>query len=220
MPRPASSSPTICRPDSRSFRRRPRKERTRGGTWSVGALDNAGAGATATLTIVATVQQSGAITNTASVTASDQTDPNSTNDSASASLNGNPLADLAIVKTGPASAAPGDTLVYTIVVTNNGPSDAVNVVVDDPMPGGITFVGNAGACTTPYPCALGGAGERRQRRRSRRRRSCRPTTAGAPSIVNIAIGVERYARSGQHEQPGLGRDHDRHASARARILRS
>ena len=108
--------------------------------WSIGALDPAGAGATATLTIVATVQQSGVITNTASVTASDQTDPNSSNDSASASLNGNPLADLAIVKRGPASAAPGDTLMYTIIVTNNGPSDASNVVVDDPMPAGITSV--------------------------------------------------------------------------------
>jgi uncharacterized repeat protein (TIGR01451 family) len=126
-----------------------------GGRWSVGTLTASGAGATATLSILATVQQAGAITNTASVSASDQPDPNSTNNSASASLNGNPLADLAIVKTGPASALPGDTLAYTIVVTNNGPSDAANVVADDALPAGTTFVSNAGACTSAYPCALG-----------------------------------------------------------------
>ena len=126
-----------------------------GGVWSVGTLTASGAGATATLSIVATVQQAGAITNTASVSASDQPDPNSTNNSASASLNGNPLADLAIVKTGPASALPGDTLAYTIVVTNNGPSDAANVVVVDALPAGTTFVSNSGACTSAYPCALG-----------------------------------------------------------------
>lgn len=124
------------------------------GVWTIGTLDAAGAGSTATLTIVATVQQAGALTNTASVSASDQPDPNSTNDSASASLNGNPLADLSVTKSGPASVIPGDAIVYTIVVTNNGPSDAANVVVDDPTPAGLTFAGNAGACTTPYPCAI------------------------------------------------------------------
>jgi len=124
------------------------------GVWTIGTLDAAGAGSTATLTIVASVQQAGALTNTASVSASDQPDPNSTNDSASASLNGNPLADLAVTKSGPASVIPGDAIVYTIVVTNNGPSDAANVVVVDTTPAGLVFAGNAGACATPYPCTI------------------------------------------------------------------
>jgi len=124
------------------------------GDWTIGALTAAGATSTATLTIVATVQDAGALTNTASVTTSDQPDPNSTNNSASASLNGNPLADLAVTKSGPATVTPGNDVVYTIVVTNNGPSDAVNVVVDDPTPADLTFVGNAGACESAYPCTI------------------------------------------------------------------
>lgn len=125
------------------------------GVWSVGALTAAGPTSTATLTITATVVSAGATTNTATVTASDQPDPNPGNDSDSASLNGNPLADLAVTKSGPAMVTPGDDILYTIVVTNQGPSAATNVVIADATPAGLVFVGNAGACTTAYPCSLG-----------------------------------------------------------------
>ncbi|HEY6942292.1 DUF7507 domain-containing protein [Dokdonella sp.] len=124
------------------------------GTWAVGTLAAAGPGSSAILTIVADVATAGPMTNTASVSASDQPDPNGANNSASASLNGNPLADLAVAKSGPATVVPGDDAVYTIVVTNNGPSDASNVVVVDPTPAGLAFVSNAGACATTYPCTL------------------------------------------------------------------
>jgi len=125
------------------------------GIWTVGTLTAVGATSSATLTVVATVQAAGPTTNTASVVASDQPDPNTANNSDSASLNGNPLADLVVGKSGPATVTPGNDIVYTIVVTNDGPSDAVNVVVADPSPAGLTFVGNAGACTSAYPCAIG-----------------------------------------------------------------
>ena len=36
--------------------------------------------------------------------------------------------------------APGDTVIYTITVTNNGPGDATNVVVTDTLPAGVTYV--------------------------------------------------------------------------------
>ena len=49
-------------------------------------------------------------------------------------------ADLRVTKTGPATAAPGDTIAYTIAVANDGPSDAINVTVSDPVPAGTTFV--------------------------------------------------------------------------------
>ncbi|HEU4662562.1 MAG TPA: hypothetical protein VFS55_00885 [Dokdonella sp.] len=124
------------------------------GIWTVGTLTAAGSGSSATLTIVAEVAAAGAMTNTASVSASDQPDPNGANNSASASLNGNPLADLAVAKSGPATVIPGDAVVYTIVVTNNGPSDASNVVIADPTPAGLVFVSNGGACATTYPCTL------------------------------------------------------------------
>jgi uncharacterized repeat protein (TIGR01451 family) len=124
------------------------------GVWTVGTLTASGPTSTATLTLAATVTAAGAMTNTATVTGADQPDPNSQNNSDNASLNGNPLADLALVKSGPATVTPGDMIVYTVVVTNNGPSDAVNVTVTDPTPAGLTFVDNTGACTTAYPCSI------------------------------------------------------------------
>ena len=64
-------------------------------------------------------------------------------------------ADLGLTKTGPASIVAGNPLVYTITVTNPGPSDAAGVVVGDPTPAGVTWVSTSGACTTAFPCALG-----------------------------------------------------------------
>ena len=64
-------------------------------------------------------------------------------------------ADVAITKTGPASVVPGTNVVYTITVTNTGPSDAASVVVTDATPAGLTFVSNTGDCLTAFPCALG-----------------------------------------------------------------
>ena len=49
----------------------------------------------------------------------------------------------------------GTNVVYTITVTNAGPSDAAGVTLADPTPPGLTFVSNAGDCTTAFPCALG-----------------------------------------------------------------
>ncbi len=64
-------------------------------------------------------------------------------------------ADLGITKTGPAAIVAGNPLVYTITVTNTGPSDAAGVVVSDTTPAGLVFVSNTGDCTTAFPCALG-----------------------------------------------------------------
>lgn len=49
-------------------------------------------------------------------------------------------ADLVVSKTGPESAAPGDTVTYVITTTNGGPSAAENVVVTDLIPEGAVFV--------------------------------------------------------------------------------
>ncbi len=61
----------------------------------------------------------------------------------------------ALVKTGPAYTNLGEEIVFTIVVTNVGTVPAHNVTVTDPVPPGLSFVSNAGACTTPFPCLLG-----------------------------------------------------------------
>ena len=66
-----------------------------------------------------------------------------------------PSAALQITKAGPANAVAGTNIVYTITVTNAGPSDATGVTVADPTPPGLTFVANAGDCTTAFPCNLG-----------------------------------------------------------------
>lgn len=50
-------------------------------------------------------------------------------------------ADVQITKTAaPSDPAPGDNVVYTLTVTNNGPGDANNVAVSDTLPAGLTYV--------------------------------------------------------------------------------
>jgi uncharacterized repeat protein (TIGR01451 family) len=124
------------------------------GVWTIGNLSAAGSGATAILSIAARVDQPGTMTNTATLTASNEPDSNASNNSAGVSLNGNPLADLVVVKTGPATVNPGGTITYTLTVQNQGPSDAANVVLADTTPSGLTFVGNSGDCTSAYPCTF------------------------------------------------------------------
>lgn len=52
-----------------------------------------------------------------------------------------PEADLRVEKmAAPASVVPGDTLTYSVTVTNAGPSDAVGVEVGDSIPASTTFV--------------------------------------------------------------------------------
>ncbi len=56
-------------------------------------------------------------------------------------------ADVRVTKSGPTSASLGDTLTYTIVVTNGGPSAAMSVVTTDQLPAGVTFAGASGGGT-------------------------------------------------------------------------
>lgn len=49
-------------------------------------------------------------------------------------------ADLSITKSGPALANAGDSVTYTLTITNNGPDAAQNVEISDPVPDNTTFV--------------------------------------------------------------------------------
>src|SRR5947209_2400675 len=50
-----------------------------------------------------------------------------------------PVADLTISKTGPATAAPNTDITYTITITNTGPDAASSATLTDPLPAGLTF---------------------------------------------------------------------------------
>lgn len=111
------------------------------GRWNVGTL---GTSSSAILTIVVTVDSgtSGStIINTASKFSMDQVDTDTGNDSSSASLTVQ-SADISVDKVVDNPAAnSGDPIVYTITLTNNGPSDATNVEVTDDLPAGIVYSG-------------------------------------------------------------------------------
>jgi len=101
------------------------------GIWTVGSLAPA---ATVTLLIEAEVVSGLPQTNTATVATADQFDPDPTNNTDS--VTETPLsADLAIVKSvnDPAPIL-GDTVTYTIVVTNAGPDPALNVIATERFP--------------------------------------------------------------------------------------
>ncbi len=127
-----------------------------GGTISC-SIANLNVGSNATFTIVAGVGASVAsgtvLTNTATAT-SDAFDPLPGNNSASDADTVGTAADLAITKTdGAASVNAGANTVYTITVTNNGPSDAAGAILADAAAAGLakTVVacsGTPGACVT------------------------------------------------------------------------
>lgn len=96
----------------------------------------------------------GNITNSATV--SDAiADANASNNTDSVTTNVGPQANLAITKVGPASVNAGQDIVYTITVTNAGPTAATGTVVSDPSPVGVAFISNSNGCTTPFPCNIG-----------------------------------------------------------------
>jgi uncharacterized repeat protein (TIGR01451 family) len=117
------------------------------GAVSLGSL---AAGAMATVTIVVTPNAGAvpSITDSASISSSTPTDPNTKNNSASVTTTVTPAADLTVTVAAPSSVTVGQDLTYTINVTNNGPSTATGVVLTDtlpPLPADGTFVsGSAG----------------------------------------------------------------------------
>jgi uncharacterized repeat protein (TIGR01451 family) len=61
------------------------------------------------------------------------------NGSATITVSVTPVADIAVLKNGPASVNPGATFSYTITVTNLGPATATNVLVHDNLPTNVVF---------------------------------------------------------------------------------
>ncbi len=125
-------------------------------TCTVGTL---AAGASATIELVVTMPSTpGPVSNTASVDSS-STDPTPGNDASTAETAvGLDPADLSITKTADRpNALVGSNVEYTIVVTNNGPGEATDVVVTDELPPGTTLVSSSAGCTgtTTVTCTVG-----------------------------------------------------------------
>ena len=98
------------------------------------------AGATVTVTIVL-ASGSASFTNTGLITSTVPTVIASDNDSASATTNVTASADLAVNVVGPFDPiAIGATITYQVTISNSGPSVAANVVLNDLLPTGTTYV--------------------------------------------------------------------------------
>ena len=110
------------------------------GVWTVGSVAN---GATATLILRATVVAGAAgntIANNASITTADQADHVAANDTAGQSVTVQ-AADLGLVmNVDNATPDEGNTVAFTITLTNNGPNAATGVVVTDVLQTGLTYV--------------------------------------------------------------------------------
>jgi uncharacterized repeat protein (TIGR01451 family) len=128
-----------------------------------------GVGATASFPLTVTVGAATPIgtvinyTATVSTTTTDSIAANNTS-SASTLVGSATSADVQIVKTPSANPVrTADTLVYNLVVTNNGPATATNVTVTDPLPTNLTYVSattSKGTCsynagTRTVSCAVG-----------------------------------------------------------------
>ncbi|MDP1573279.1 MAG: DUF11 domain-containing protein, partial [Pseudomonadota bacterium] len=116
------------------------------GLWTVGSIAK---DASATLTVTATVKASGSYTNTAEVTAANETDVDSTpnnhvdseDDQQTITPTTAALIDLSLTKTASTMTPQvGSAITFTVSVVNAGPSGATGVVVTDLLPAGYTFV--------------------------------------------------------------------------------
>lgn len=114
-----------------------------GTSYSSGNLGSLAAGASNTITIVATVGATVAnntlLTNSATVASTNDTTSGNNTATANTTVS-NLQADLALTKTGPATFTAGTQATYTLTLTNNGPSSAQSVSISDTLPAGETFV--------------------------------------------------------------------------------
>jgi len=100
---------------------------------------------------------SGDLVNTPSITApAGVTDPQLANNTAT-DTDVHPTADLAVTNTDMViNYTPGGQVIYTIRVTNNGPSKVINATFSDPMPGQLTNWTWTCTSTLGASCTSGG----------------------------------------------------------------
>ena len=131
-------------------------------TCSLGNLAN---GAVHVITVVSRVRSNtpdGTVLANGAWVGATSTDPSNANNSQTAFTNVETQADLALAKTADAATyKPNTTVTYRIVATNNGSSDAQNVVIVDNLPDirAAEYLSNTGGCVFQAPksltCSLG-----------------------------------------------------------------
>ncbi len=133
------------------------------GVWTVGALSP---GASASHSISVTVNATGPYTNSAQITAAGQTDPDSTpnngigngeDDEATLAITPLGTADLSLtLSVNNPTPNVGGAVVFTVTVSNAGPSAATGVTATDLLPAGYTYTGDNSASTgTTYASGTG-----------------------------------------------------------------
>ncbi|MBJ7471107.1 MAG: DUF11 domain-containing protein, partial [Solirubrobacteraceae bacterium] len=122
------------------------------------AIGGLAVGASATLDLTARVERAAAETplqNVAQITGT-EFDPDAANNSTDVTTTVAPATDLQLTKSvDRASAAVGDTVVYTLTARNDGPSTATGVSITDALPAGFTISGLP-TISGPGTCATGG----------------------------------------------------------------
>lgn len=108
-------------------------------------------GASSTIEVVVTADVTGTANSQITVS-NDITDTVPANNSASTTTtivdSSAPQADLMVTgQTVITEVVAGDTITYTLVVTNNGPDEATNVVLVDTLPGTVNYVSGSAGCT-------------------------------------------------------------------------
>jgi uncharacterized repeat protein (TIGR01451 family) len=122
-------------------------------TCTLGTLPS-GAGATITITAIATAPGVYTVSAVASTTTHD---PVLANNAAAEETTAETAgqADIAVELAGPATLAPGQAGVYQTHVSNRGLAAAAGVALTLNLPTGLVFAANTGDCTTGFACALG-----------------------------------------------------------------
>lgn len=105
----------------------------------VGSLPS-GQSATINLVVEIAADFSGTLTNNASVVSSPDGDVDSSNNATSEDTLVNRVVDVGVVKTVVGTPVAGEAFTYSIVVSNTGPSQAADVLVDDVLDSSLSFV--------------------------------------------------------------------------------
>lgn len=110
--------------------------------FNIGDLASGATNSTIQIVAVILPATTGALINQAVISTTDTTAIESvtTNNSSTVTTTLSQQNDVAVVKTGPSTIIAGNSITYTMNVTNNGPSTATSVNLADTLPTGVTFV--------------------------------------------------------------------------------